>query len=49
MEKDYVPFGDQWKNEMKKFTKDQLIDMLREKLILIQEIRHTEEKSINEN
>ncbi len=35
----YIPFGDEWKSEMKKFTKDMLIENLRTKLIQIKKIK----------
>lgn len=28
MENNYVPYGEEWRKEMKKLTKDVLIDML---------------------
>jgi len=33
MEKDYEPFGNEWKTEIKKLPKDRLIKMIREAYI----------------
>ena len=32
MEDNYVPYGPEWEKEMMKFTKKQLIDMLRDEI-----------------
>lgn len=36
---EYIPFGAEWKLEMKKWSKDVLIDVLRDKLILLRELK----------
>ena len=37
---DYIPFGDEWKKELKKTPKDFLIDQLRTALMKIQEMEN---------
>ena len=38
---DYIPFGDEWKAELKKTPKDFLIEQLREALMKIQDMEET--------
>lgn len=33
MEKQYIPFGEEWKQEMRKWTKDLLVEALKKALI----------------
>lgn len=37
-EKKYVPFGDEWRNEVKKLPKDFIIDQWKESCIKVQEL-----------
>lgn len=36
--KEYVPFGDEWRNEVKKLPKDYIIDQWKESYIKVQEL-----------
>ncbi len=39
MDKDYIPFGEEWKKEMAKFNKPELIELLRSNLIELQYLK----------
>jgi ferritin-like metal-binding protein YciE len=39
MEKNYVPFGDEWKKEMKRHSKDQLIEWLKDAYLMEHQLR----------
>ncbi len=45
---DYVPFGEEWENEMKKFSKQMLIDLLKTKLIYIQRLEQLKDADTNQ-
>lgn len=47
-EKDYVPFGEEWKAELKKCTKDMLIDIIRDSLIKIERMESLTTQEIEE-
>lgn len=40
MEKEYIPFGPEWKAEVRKGNKDDIIDLLRRELIHVQELEY---------
>ena len=37
--KDYIPFGEEWHNEMKKINKDGLIDLLKKAYLELQQLK----------
>jgi len=45
---EYEPFGDEWKKEISKMTKPMLVNLLRQKLIDLQNFKYRTEKLIDD-
>jgi len=46
--KEYEPFGDEWKKEISKMTKPMLVNLLRQKLIDLQNFKYRPKKLIDD-
>ena len=47
-EKEYVPFGEEWKNEVKKLDKNTLITMWRKSLLELRDLKFNNERDIKD-
>jgi len=46
---EYEPFGDEWKKEISKMTKPMLVNLLRQKLIDLQNFKYRPKKLLEHN